>query len=142
MSTTATETGPVQLCASCQTFKWPQPPIADNQIYHADPPHKTFLALEKSAAADCNLCQLFWGCIINTEKCANKLATRFLSEASLSLEIDNFEDGILLNLYARGTSDCVYGFIELVRLKANERKQLEVLEKRLVERKVFSGNDV
>ncbi|KAL3299416.1 tol protein [Colletotrichum asianum] len=87
-----------------------------------------------SKTRGCNLCQLFWGCIINTEKCANKLATRFLSEASLSLEIDNFEDGILLNLYARGTSDCVYGFIELVRLKANERKQLEVLEKRLVER--------
>lgn len=137
MSTTATETGPVQLCASCQNFKWPQPPIADNQIYDVDPPHKTFLALEESAVAGCNLCQLFWGCIINTENCANKLATRFLSEASLSLEIGNFEGRIDLNLYARGTSDYVYGFIELARLKANGRKQsAQVLEKRQVERKL------
>ncbi|KAH9231259.1 hypothetical protein K456DRAFT_1897123 [Colletotrichum gloeosporioides 23] len=138
MSTTATVVGPVQLCTSCQLFQWPQLPIADGRRYRPDPPHKTFLLLEESAAAGCTLCQLFWCCIINSEEVAKRQTVRFLFDASISMNVDPRDrtcgGSFFIRLEVEGMSVDSTSCINFIPLEADQWKGSEVLEERQVKR--------
>ncbi|KAK1856506.1 hypothetical protein CCHR01_00885 [Colletotrichum chrysophilum] len=135
MSTTATFFGTVQLCTSCQLFQWPQLPIADGPDYKPDPPDKTFLLLEESAAAGCTLCQLFWCCIINSQEVAKRQTVRFLFDASLSIDVGVRHGGsFYISLRVEGMSVDSWSCINFIPLEADQWKGSEILEERQVKR--------